>query len=107
MQRKGHTDDTAAASLAEKRREPRRPGHGPVTITIDEPVKAEIIGTLVDFSPSGFRAAHGHGALSKGQVVAFQHFNRTGIARVIWNRITADAVDTGFLIIESGRESPA
>lgn len=83
----------------EKRSEPRLPDSGEVRITVDEPILAEIKGSLVDVSASGFRAAHGHASLSNGQIVRFQHSRARGEARVVWNRITADRIETGFLIV--------
>jgi PilZ domain len=83
----------------EKRKEPRAPVDGSVRILLDEPVVAEIHGTLMDISASGFRASHGHAALLKGQTVRFWHAAASGQARVVWNRITAGTVETGFLIV--------
>ena len=91
-----HSGDQATA---EKRREPRLAAKGNVRILLEGPIEAEILGRLLDTSVNGFRAAHGHAALNKGDTVRFQHPSASGRARVIWNRITADTVETGFLIV--------
>jgi len=83
----------------EKRREPRFMTEGSVRIQLEGPVKAEILAGLVDISSNGFRAIHTHAALTKGETVRFQHPSASGRARVIWNRITAQVVETGFLIV--------
>ena len=83
----------------EKRREPRVLTQGNVRISLEGPVEAEILGSLMDISVNGFRAVHSHAALTKGETVRFQHPTASGRARVIWNRITAESVETGFLIV--------
>lgn len=88
------------SDFADKRKEPRRPAEGEVRITLDDP-HAEIRGTLVDISASGFRASHQHSGLTHGQVVKFKHVVGAGKARVMWNRITEQNVETGFLVIRS------
>ena len=90
---------TATASNSEQRKEPRLPAAGQVTIIVNEIGEVAIEGTLVDVSPSGFRASHDHSALSKGQTVKFRHPSASGRAMVIWNRITTEMIETGFLII--------
>ena len=82
----------------DKRKEPRRPAEGEVRIVIEDP-HAEIHGQLVDISASGFRASHNHSGLSHGQVVKFRHLVGAGRARVMWNRIMDQTVETGFLVI--------
>lgn len=91
-----HSGDHA---ILEKRREPRLPAKGNVRILLEGSVEVEILGRLLDTSVNGFRAAHGHAALTKGDTVRFEHPSASGRARVVWNRITADTVETGFLIV--------
>jgi hypothetical protein len=54
----------------------------------------------VDYSNSGFRAVHNCAALHSGQEVEFRHAVAVGRARVMWNRITDDRVETGFLVLK-------
>ena len=81
----------------EQRKEPRRSAKGKVTVLTD---RAEVLGQLVDVSDSGFRMAHENASLEPGQILAFTHREAAGRARVIWNRIVSDRVETGFLIVE-------
>ena len=61
-------------------------------------------GTLVDVSPSGFRARHDSFNLRSGETVHFEHSGLTGRARIMWTLIVGDAVEAGFLILS---KSPA
>lgn len=90
-------------SVHEKRHEPRTQSNGTVEILVDEPhSRLEFAGQLVDTSASGFRASHRHGALMNGLLVHFRHDHASGVARVIWNRIAGDIIETGFLIVSNG-----
>ncbi len=62
-------------------------------------MREQVIGRLLDLSRNGFRAVHGHASFQNGQVVRFEHAGAVGTARVIWNRITDDRVETGFLVL--------
>ncbi len=83
-------------SAADRRTERRYRGQGPLKLSFDDPSPQEIIGRLLDYSKSGFRAVHAYAALHTGQVVDFQHAIAGGKARVMWNRIADDRVETGF-----------
>lgn len=84
--------------MYEKRREARRSGSGTVRVTFTDPEPLEIDGRLMDVSISGFRMAHDCASLQSGQVVEFAHIEASGRARVMWNRILAGGVETGFLV---------
>jgi hypothetical protein len=84
----------------DRRSERRYRGQGPLKLSFDDPSPQEIVGRLLDYSKSGFRAVHEYAALHTGQVVAFQHAVAGGIARVMWNRIADDRVESGFLVIQ-------
>ena len=64
-----------------------------------DPQPLEIQGELMDVSASGFRMAHANQSLHSGQVVQFSHSLAVGAARVMWNRIVDQRVETGFLIV--------
>jgi PilZ domain len=83
----------------EKRREPRREASGVVHVRLSDPKVLDIEGRLIDLSPGGFRMAHHFASLAAGQVVEFSHIEAKGRARVIWNRILAERVETGFLVV--------
>ena len=88
------------ASSHDRRTEERFPGRGPLKLSFDDPSPQEVSGHLLDYSTSGFRAEHPYRALHTGQEVEFQHPVAVGRARVMWNRIADDRVETGFLIIK-------
>ena len=85
--------------LRENRKEPRRLADGAVRVWFTEPKPREIQGRLMDISTSGFRMSHQCADLEAGQVVEFSHVEAAGHARVIWNRILAARVETGFLVV--------
>lgn len=87
--------------LSEKRRESRRPADGVAQVEFSNPRPVKIQGRLMDVSPSGFRMAHGYTSLAAGQVVEFSHSEASGSARVMWNRILDQSVQTGFLVLAS------
>jgi hypothetical protein len=86
-------------SPQEKRREPRRPASGTVRVRLSEPAGVEFEGQLMDVSPGGFRMSHHFTLLAAGQIVDFSHPESAGRARVVWNRILAAQVETGFLVL--------
>ena len=55
---------------------------------------------LVDISLSGFRASHSSQSLETGIVVRFRHAWATGEAKVVWNRNSDGAWESGFLILK-------
>ncbi len=87
--------------MHEKRRETRRATTGNVRVRFTNPEPLEIAGKLMDVSMSGFRMAHDFASLHSGQVVEFAHIEATGRAKVMWNRILAGGVETGFLVFTS------
>jgi hypothetical protein len=87
-------------SVAEKRREARHPGSGSVLVRSETPGSRDIQGKLVDVSASGFRMAHECAALTAGQYVEFAHVEAKGRARVVWTRIVAQTVESGFVVAD-------
>jgi len=87
-------------SAADRRSEQRHDANGPLKFSFDDPAHQEITGRLLDYSANGFRATHTYPALATGQIVEFQHVISVGKARVMWNRIADDRVETGFLVIK-------
>jgi hypothetical protein len=86
-------------SAADRRSETRHKGDGPLKLSFQDPSPQEITGQLLDYSKNGFRAMHAYTALHTGQVVEFRHAVADGKARVMWNRIADDRVETGFFVI--------
>lgn len=100
MRPRSKTPLDAGTAAADRRSEHRYPGDGPLTLSFEDPSRLEIKGHLVDYSNSGFRAVHAYRALHTGQVVDFRHAIAGGRARVMWNRIADDRVETGFLVLK-------
>jgi hypothetical protein len=86
-------------TMHEKRRETRHPATGSVRVRFTDPEPLEFDGKLMDVSPSGFRMAHACASLRSGQVVEFAHVEAHGRAQVMWNRILAGGVESGFLVV--------
>ena len=86
-------------SMPNRRKEERYKGEGEVRLFFEDPTRQEVNGSLLDYSNNGFRAAHKYCALHTGQVVDFRHVIANGKARVMWNRIIEDRVETGFLVL--------
>ena len=66
---------------------------------MDEPARVDLDGLLLDISESGFRATHQCPTLELGQEARFAHPWGSGRARVVWNCILPDHVETGFWIL--------
>src|ERR1700681_4546677 len=90
----------ATVSSDDRRIERRYRGKGSLKLSFNDPAHQEISGRLVDYSQSGFRAYHDYPALHTGQVVEFRHALDAGQARVMWNRIADQCVETGFLVVK-------
>ena len=87
-------------NFQEKRREPRRDAGGRVRFDIRIGSSLERVeGILLDISAHGFRAQHTYSNFSSGQELHFLHEHGEGQARVVWNRILAGAVETGFFVL--------
>jgi hypothetical protein len=95
-------DETPGTPISdhERRTERRYRGKGGLKLSFSDPSRQEINGRLVDYSQNGFRAVHHYPALHTGQVVDFRHAIDAGQARVMWNRIANECVETGFLVIK-------
>ncbi len=85
----------------DKRREQRRLASGRVRVNFTDPEPREIAGKLMDVSPGGFRMEHDCASLRSGQIVKFEHAEAKGQAQVVWNRILAGGVETGFRVVDT------
>jgi hypothetical protein len=85
-------------TLEERRREPRYSAEGRAVMVIEAGRRLEIVGSLVDMSDHGLCIAHMYPALASGMEIEV-HFNeQVRKARVMWNRINADGVQSGFYL---------
>jgi hypothetical protein len=89
----------SSLKIRDQRREPRRRATGRVHVRCSDPQALEIEGRLVDISPSGFRMVHTCVSLVAGQTVEFSHPEAKGQARVMWNRVLGEQVETGFFVV--------
>ena len=89
----------AQSKEGNRRAEQRFTIGGELLLSFDDPVHHEFRAELLDYSKSGFRAAHEYSALSTGQVVRFQRLVAWGQAKVVWNRILGEKVETGFVVL--------
>ncbi len=87
------------AAIGEKRREPRRKASGGVRVRFHNPQPMEFEGSLIDLSLGGFRILHDCPSLESGAIVEFSHSAGAGRARVMWNRVLGNGIETGFLVI--------
>jgi hypothetical protein len=79
-------------TLEERRREPRYSAEGRAVMVIEAGRR------LVDMSDHGLCIAHMYPALASGMEIEV-HFNeQVRKARVMWNRINADGVQSGFYL---------
>lgn len=89
----------AQGQQRDQRREQRRQASGAVEVRFSDPHARLVEGMLMDLSANGFRMAHSCQSLPAGQLVEFSHHEAAGKARVMWNRITDERVETGFLLV--------
>jgi hypothetical protein len=82
----------------ERRSEIRSPATGAVTLSFADPLPVTLSGQLLDISAGGFRAAHGCPAIRTGMSIEFSHAAASGKARVAWNRIAGNTIETGFVL---------
>jgi hypothetical protein len=83
----------------ERRTEERRAASGEVTLWLNGAALTTVSGCLMDIAQSGFRAQHHSPTLLPGHIVEFQLAGVNGRAQVVWTRILAEHVESGFLIL--------
>lgn len=88
-----------AVGVDDRRREERVPVMSDVILVMETPQIFEVRGRMLDQSPSGFRASHMYPALTSGQVIRCRVDGKERLARVVWNRIIEEEVETGFLLL--------
>jgi|HubBroStandDraft_1064217.scaffolds.fasta_scaffold476994_2 hypothetical protein len=85
----------------DRRGERRRMAAGDVTLWLNGSLLT-VSGHLMDLTKSGFRAGHSSPTLRSGHIVEFELAGVSGRARVVWTRVLADQVESGFLILAEG-----
>ena len=87
------------AGVDDRRREERVPVMGEGILVMETPQIFEVRGRMLDQSLGGFRASHMYPALTSGQVIRCRVDGKERLARVVWNRIIEEEVETGFLLL--------
>jgi hypothetical protein len=90
---------TSQEFMLDQRRGERRAAEGSVSFVVAELDGISVSGQLLDLSESGFRASHNCPALQSGQIVCFEHPCGSGTARVVWNRMVGNMVESGFVVV--------
>ena len=91
-------------SIDERRSEPREEARGLVRLFTVDHERLAFEGEMLDSSPSGFRLMHANQRVSSGDEYRFESPFNAGLARVMWNRILDNAVETGFFVISRDPE---
>jgi hypothetical protein len=97
---KGKAVKLTSASYEDRRAEERFAAEGSIELRFEDPISHTVQGNLMDCSNSGFRATHCFHSLHTGQLVDFRHGLGVGRARVMWNRISQEGVESGFLVLQ-------
>lgn len=87
-------------AASERRHHKRRSTQGEITLRMEGDSPLEVRAVLLDISATGFRARHGNLTLARNRDIQFETAGFSGRARVVWNRILGEEVESGFVIIE-------
>lgn len=85
-------------SIIDNRREARTLWQGEVSLFLENE-HTGTLGTLMDISNRGFRAAHHEPRLSPGVHVHFIHHFFRGEATVMWSKAGEDILESGFQVV--------
>lgn len=92
-------NEGAAIGTDDRRCEPRFVASGEVNLLVGGPRELAIPGRILDISLHGMRVEHMYAALTSGLVLTIQASDRDYTARVVWNRINDDGVESGFYLL--------
>ena len=82
----------------DQRAEGRVPTSGEVKVLIDGPHPLAIPARVLDISEHGMHVEHMYAALTSGMTVEIDSGAVKMAARVVWNRINNDRVESGFYL---------
>src|SRR5687767_6056565 len=83
----------------DRRAEPRFCATGEVRLIIDGPHSLLIPARILDVSQHGMRVEHMYAALASGMMLQIESGSTQFTARVVWNRIKNDGVESGFYLL--------
>jgi hypothetical protein len=89
----------SALATDDRRAEPRFHATGEVRLHIDGPQAVAIPGRILDVSQHGMRVEHMYAALNSGAMLQIESGNIRYTARVVWNCIKDDGVESGFYLL--------
>lgn len=91
--------EAAVLEADERRTETRFQSTGEVRLLLDGPPALAIPARILDVSLHGMRLEHMYSALTSGMMLQIESGSVHYTARVIWNRIKSDGVETGFYLL--------
>ena len=89
----------AAATAPDRRGEHRYPASGKVLLVIEGAQPISVPGRLLDCSQHGMRVQHMYPALTSGTMLRIEAAGQNYTARVVWNRINEEGVESGFYLL--------
>ena len=95
----GRPNEGPVSETDERRREPRFRASGDVRLLLGAPQSLAVPGRIVDVSQHGMRVVHMYAALTSGTMLSIESGPETYTARVVWNRISEDGVESGFYLL--------
>jgi hypothetical protein len=91
--------DLTAVGTDDRRAEPRFQASGDVRLHIVGPQPVSIPGRILDVSQHGMRVKHMYPALHSGALLEIESGTQRYTARVVWNCIKDDGVESGFYLL--------
>ena len=91
--------DQAAVGTDDRRTEPRFQASGDVQLHLDGPQTVSIPGRILNVSQHGMRVKHMYPALNSGATLQIESGSVRYTARVVWNCIKDDGVESGFYLL--------
>lgn len=88
-----------AGAVEDRRSEPRFQATGVVRLLISGPQSVAVPGRILDVSQHGMRIEHMYAALTAGSMIEIESGSTQYTARVVWNRIKDDGVESGFYLL--------
>lgn len=92
-------DDGSVIAADDRRGEPRFHATGEVRLVIGGPQALSIPARILDVSQHGMRVEHMYPALTSGMLLQIESDTAQFTARVVWNRIKDDGVESGFYLL--------
>lgn len=89
----------SAVGTDDRRAEPRFAASGEVRLLLNNPQSLASPGRILDVSQHGMRVEHMYAALTSGTILQIESGGTQYTARVVWNRIKDDGVESGFYLL--------